>query len=154
MAKASDVYRLFLKHLDEHDFKYEKNDADFVIKMTVQGEDLPQPTAIHVIEKANAVLVRSPMPFSVPENKRTDMAVAITIVNYGMINGGFEMDLSDGELTYKIAHVLFDDDFSEKTIEYMLALTFGATDSFNDKFFGLAMGMMTLEQFVEKVQTA
>ena len=154
MANASDVYQLFLKHFDEHDFRYEKNDADLVIKLTVQGEDLPQPTVIRVIEKANAVLIQSPMPFSVPEDKRTDMAVAITIVNYSMINGGFEMDLSNGMLSYKIAQGLFDEDFSEKTVEYMLTLTFGSTDRFNDKFFGLAMGMMTLEQFIEKIQAA
>ena len=40
-------------------------------------------------------------PITVPEEKRTAISEFITRANYGLTNGNFEMDFSDGELRYK-----------------------------------------------------
>ena len=152
MTSASDVYQLFIKHCDEHQIPYEKHDDNLTLKINVRGEDLPQPTVVYVIERANVVMIRSPFPFSIPEDKRPEAAIGITIANYGMINGCFEMDMRDGEIGYKIAQGFHDIDFSDEMISYMFTLAFTTTDKFNDKFFGLAMGMFSLEQFIAAVQ--
>ncbi|EPX57938.1 hypothetical protein D187_004472 [Cystobacter fuscus DSM 2262] len=40
------------------------------------------------------------VPGTVPEPARTDAAVAITAINYGLAVGKFELDLTDGELRF------------------------------------------------------
>jgi hypothetical protein len=44
---------------------------------------------------------KSYFPIKAPENKRLEAMEFITRANYGAIIGNFEMDISDGEITYK-----------------------------------------------------
>lgn len=40
------------------------------------------------------------VPTTVPEDARTEAAVAVTAINYGLAVGKFELDLTDGELRF------------------------------------------------------
>ena len=40
------------------------------------------------------------VPTTVPEEARTEAAVAVTAINYGLAVGKFELDLTDGELRF------------------------------------------------------
>lgn len=153
MSTAAEVYEMFKEHFDEIGAHYDELEDNTVLKVTARGEDLPQPTIIHVRDGAEIVVIKSPMPFRVPEDKRTEMAIAVVIANYQMLNGSFEMDMSDGELSYKIVQGYHGTDFSKELVLYMMTLTFLTTDRYNDKFFGLAMGMMSLEQFIDKISS-
>lgn len=42
------------------------------------------------------------LPLTIPEDKRLEMAEAVTRANYGLVVGSFEMDMRDGELNYKV----------------------------------------------------
>ena len=144
------VYNSFKKHLQNNNFKFEAHDSDMVITMTVNGEDLPQPTIIRVFDDRNVVQVVSPIPARIPEGKRPDAAVAVAVANYGMINGSFDLDMSDGEVRFRMAQNFADTGMSEESIHYMLGITFLTTDKYNDRFFMLGKGLMSLEQFIEK----
>ena len=145
-----EVYNKFKNHLQSKNFKFDAHDDDLVIFLTVHGEDLPQPTLIKVYDDRNVVQIVSPIPVKMPEDKIIDGAAAVTAANYGMLNGCFEMNMSNGEIRFRIAHNFEETGISEKTVQYLLALTFLITDKFNDRFFMLAKGVLSLEQFIQK----
>ncbi len=148
--KAVEVYELFKNHLTNHNFHFESHDEDLVIYLTVHGEDLPQPTIIRVLEKKDIVQVISPIPARIPEDKRVDAAIAVAIANYGIVNGSFDYDMSDGEIRFRITQSFDGADMSDDTVLYLLACAFTTTDHYNDRFFMLGKGLMTLEQFMDK----
>ena len=94
--KGKQVYQMFKNHLEENGFKFEAHDDDLVLTMTVHGEDLPQPTIIRVFDDRDMLQILSPIPGHIPEDKRVDAAVAVSVANYGMINGCFDLDMRDG----------------------------------------------------------
>ena len=148
--RAQKLYQLFKDHLTKNNFHYEAHDAEMVITLTVHGEDLPQPTIIRVMADRNVVQILSPIPSRIPEDKRMDAAVAVCVANYGMINGAFDLDMSDGEIRYRVAQGFHDTELSEEMVRYMLQIVFFTTDKYNDRFFMLGKGMMTLEDFIAK----
>ena len=147
--QAQEVYEQFKDHFDKKNFHYETIDDKLVIKLTVHGEDLPQPTIVHVDEDRGVVQILSPIPARMPEEKRTEAAIAVAAANYGLVTGSFDLDLSDGEIRYRATHAFRDGEMTEDMVEYMLKVVFFTTDKYNDKFFALAQNMMTLEQFLE-----
>ena len=50
------------------------------------------------MEEREVVQVLCPMSWKAPEDKRIDLAVAVAAANYGIVNGSFDFDLSDGEI--------------------------------------------------------
>ena len=148
--KGIQVYQMFKKHLEENDFKFEAHDDDLVLTMTVHGEDLPQLTIIRVLDDRDVLQILSPIPSHIPEDKRVDAAVAVSVANYGMINGCFDLDMRDGEIRFRVAQGYEGMELSEEFIRYILSVAFFVTDKYNDKFFMLGKGMMSLEQFIEQ----
>lgn len=149
-ARGTQVYQMFKKHLEENNFKFDAHDDDLVLTMTVRGEDLPQPTIIRVLDDRDVFQILSPIPSHIPEDKRVDAAVAVSVANYGMINGCFDLDMSDGEIRFRVAQGYEGMELSDEFIKYILGVTFFTTDKYNDKFFMLGKGMMSLEQFIEQ----
>lgn len=149
-VKGTKVYEMFKAHLKAHNFKFDPHDDDLVITLTVRGEDLPQPTVIRVLDDRNVVQVLSPIPANMPEDKRVDAAVAVAVANYGMINGSFDLDMNDGEIRFRVSQGYDGIEMSDDLIKYILSIAFFTTDKYNDRFFMLGKGMMTLDEFIEK----
>ena len=149
-ARGTQVYQMFKKHLEESNFKFDAHDDDLVLTMTVHGEDLPQPTVIRILDDRDVFQILSPIPSRIPEDKRVDAAVAVSVANYGMINGCFDLDMSDGEIRFRVAQGYEGMELSDEFIKYILSVVFITTDKYNDKFFMLGKGLMSLEQFIEQ----
>lgn len=62
----------------------------------------------------------------------------------------FDYDINDGEISYRLSLLYTDTDVSCEAITDMIGLTVSTSDNYNDKFFMLAKGMMTIEDFVAK----
>ena len=145
---ARRIYEAFKIWLDSKNFRYDPHDDELVISMTVRGEDLPQPTLVRVLDDRDVVQILSPIPGNIPEDKRMEVAVAVSVANYGLVNGSFDFDISDGEVRYRVCQSFKDTEFSQELIAYLMNVVFFTTDKYNDKFFMLGKGMMTLENFI------
>ncbi len=150
-VKGTHIYEMIKKHLQDNDFKFKSHDEDLAVSFTVQGEDLPQPTVIRVIDERELVRVDSPIPVNMPEDKRFEAAVAVAVANNSLLNGNFDFDMEDGSITYRVTQSYVGTDISEDTLTYIMGVVFLTTDEYNDKLFMLGKGMMSLEQFIEKV---
>lgn len=149
---AQNVYQTICEMLDKKGVKYTKHEDDLVVSCTVRGEDIPMDIVIFVHEKQQIVRLLSPMPFDIPEDKRIDMAIAVNIANYGIIDGSFDYDLSDGDLRFRMTTSYRESILGKELFEYMFMVSALTTDEYNDKFMMLAKGLISIEQFIDLIK--
>lgn len=150
MKKAQEVYATIIRMLDTRDWKYSKHEEDLLIKSVLRGEDLPVEFILVVNPRNQVVQFISRLPFDIPEDKRVDGAIAVCTANYGLIDGSFDYDLRDGEIRYRLTCSYRDSQLSEDLFEYMIMTAASTVDNYNDRFFMLAKGRMTVQQFIEQ----
>ena len=150
LQNAENVFKSICTMLDNINFRYEtgRREEDFVITCTVNGDDIPMKMLIIVRPEREIVSLLSPMPFMTPEDKRVDMALAVAIANYGIIDGSFDYDLNDGEIRFRLTASYIESLLGEELFKYMLFVSANTVDRYNDRFLAIAKGMMTLEQFI------
>ena len=149
MKKAVEVYDTLCSMLDNIGWKYDKVEEKLMVKSGVKGDDLPIDFLVVVKPRNQVVQFISSMPFNMPEDKRVEGALAICTANYGLVDGSFDYDLSDGQILFRLTSSYRESLLSEALFEYMIMVSASTIDKYNDRFFMLAKGMITLEQFME-----
>lgn len=150
MEKAKEIYGALLNMLDTRDWKYTKYEEDLMIKASMQSEDLPIDLFVVVKPKNQVVQLLSRLPFQIPDDKRVDAAIAICVANNGLVDGSFDYDIAEGNITFRLTSSYRESTLGGDLFEYMLYVSAGTIDDYNDKFFMIGKGMMTVQQFIEK----
>ena len=101
---------------------------------------------------ADKELIRlfSQLPFAFSEDKRVEGAVAVCVANQGMVNGRFEYDVTDGTLFHKVAVCYRGIQIETELIDYIMRLGMGMVDKYNDRFFALSKGYISIGDFIKK----
>lgn len=151
LQNAENVFNSICTMLNNINFHYDTSmrDQDHIITCTVNGDDIPMKMFIIVRPEREIVSLLSPMPFNTPEDKRVEMAMAVSIANYGIIDGSFDYDLNDGEIRFRMTASYIESLLGEELFKYMLYVSANTIDRYNDRFLAVAKGTMTLEQFIE-----
>lgn len=76
-------------------FKMNSCTTDYLIEKSVTGKKL--------------LFIYAIFPAKVPENKRKDIAIYITLLNNNLLFGCWELNMADGTLRFRISY-LYDDD--------------------------------------------
>lgn len=150
MAKAKEIFDALVNMLDTRDWKYDKFEEDLVIKSGIKGEDLPIEFIVVVKPKNQVVQLLSRLPFQIPEEKRVDAAIAICVANNGLVDGSFDYDIAEGNITFRLTSSYRESTLGADLFEYMILVSAGTIDDYNDKFFMIAKDMMSVQQFIEK----
>ena len=151
MKHAQKVYASLIKMMDANGFKYERIDNELTIRSGFKTDDFPVEFLIHIDTERSLVKFMSKLPFSMPEDKRIDGAVAVCFANNGMVNGSFDYDISTGDMWFRLVTTFSGDmDVSREAFEYIIHVAVGTIDKYNDRFFMLSKGMMNIQEFIEK----
>ena len=150
MAKAKEVFGALVNMLDTRDWKYEKFEEDLVIKAGIKGEDLPIEFIVVVKPKNEVVQLLSRLPFTIPEEKRVDAAIAVCVVNDSLVDGSFDYDITEGNITFRLTSSYRESELGADLFEYMILVSAGTIDDYNDKFFMLGKNMMSVQDFFNK----
>lgn len=145
------VYESICKMLDDNELHYTTNDDRLTVSCNIRGDDLPIETLFVVKPQAQIVQMFSPLPLTVPVEYRADTALAVLAVNNILLNGSFDFDYDNGRIIFRICQSYMESILGKEVFKYMLNVTVALTDEYNDRFFMLAKGMMTLDQFLEKL---
>ena len=145
------AFKSLCDNLDAHHWKYKKDEDKLTIDSGVQGEDLPMDITIEVDEDRQIVLLLSHQPFVAPEDKRIDMAVAVSVVNNRLVDGCFDFDIRNGHMFFRMVSSFRDSILGDDLFSYMIACSCKTIDDFNDKFMMLSSGLISVEQFIELV---
>lgn len=146
--KAVSVYESLCATLDKRNWNYDRHDEDLVITFSSRGDDLPMNFVIIIDENRQLIRLSSPMPFVVPEEKRMEMAVAVCAATYGLVDGSFDFDISDGSISFRMTASFLSSEIGESLFDYFVMASGILVDKYNDKLFALSMGYVTLENFI------
>ena len=144
--QAQAVFKALCTMLDEHNWHYEKDEKELKLHCGARGDDLPIELRIEVDVERKIVCLLSQMPFAVPENRRTAMAVAVSVANNGMVDGDFDYDYLTGAIIFRMTSSFFDSLIGKNMFEYMLSCACYTVDEYNDKFLMVAMKDMSANE--------
>lgn len=145
------VYETLCAVLEREELRFDRYDDEMRTSLRFSGgENLPLRVVISVRPRTMVIKYKVFLEFSVPENKRVEMATAVCVASYGLQIGAFEFDISDGELGYRLAMPFGEKPVDEDQIIRMLWMATGTTNGYSDKMFMLSKGLMTLSDFIEK----
>lgn len=150
MIKAREVYHTLLKMLDSINWTYDRNDEKLLIKSGVRGDDLPVDFVMLVRPQNQVIQFISSLPFKISEDKRVEAAVAVCVANYNLVHGSFDYDIRDGEISFRLTSSYRDSKIGEEMLKYMVMVAASTTDSYNDKFFMLSKGALTVQEFIKQ----
>ncbi len=149
-ARAREIYNNFVNMLVSRDWAFEQFDEDMVIKSAIKGEDLPIQFFIFFMPEKEALQFISVLPFKVAEDMRVDLSIAVNVANYGLLNGSFDYDISDGEIRFRLTQSYKDSQLGDDLFEYMIYCGATTVDKYNDKFLALSKGLITVQDFIDK----
>ncbi len=149
LAEAKEVYKALCQFLDEDGWKYDKNEEDLVITSGASGEDLPIQFMVKVDAERGVIRTLSRMPLSVPEDKRLDMAIAVSIINNKLIEGCFEFNIANESIIFSMINCFAGATLGKGAFAHIIIRFCKTVDMYNDKLLMLAKGLVTLEQFIE-----
>jgi hypothetical protein len=129
---------------------YEKDEENLEIECSARGEDLPMDIRIIVHADRQLIILLSVMPFIAPDTKRLDVAIATSIVNNKLVDGSFDYDVTSGHMVFRMTSSFIESEIDSEVFTYMLMVSFHTIDEYNDKFFMLGKGMLSINQFLEE----
>ncbi len=152
LKQAQTVYKALCEMLNERDWHYEKDEENLAIKCGAQGDDLPMEIIVEVDRKRQLVSLLSQMPFAVPENRRTALAVAVSQANNGMVDGSFDFDYLSGRIVFRMTSSYRESLIGKQLFEYMLSCACFTIDEYNDKFLMVAKNEMSAEEILDYIK--
>jgi hypothetical protein len=122
-------------HLQQHGVAFEEVGGDpTYLAFGFVGAYARYRCFLVVHEPRGLVIFYSVYPVNVPEEKRDAVARLITIANYGMQFGNFEMDWADGEVRFKTSLWLEDQaltgGLTDGLIKPLMGVSFTAVDRY------------------------
>ena len=150
MANAQQVYETLCKALDRRGWKYSKDEAEFLVHFGVNGDDIPMKFIIYVDAERQLVRLMSPLLFKINADKRMEGAIAACAVSYGMADGSFDYDLSDGEIVFRMTASYRESQLGEGLFQYLISCACAMVDKYNDQFLALDKGIMSIADFLAK----
>lgn len=148
MVRAQKNYATLCTMLDGNDWHYKKDDAKLKIECGAQGDDLPMDISIRIDSDRQLVVLLSHLPFVVSEDKRLDIAVATSVINYKLVDGSFDFDIEDGHMFFRMTSSYRESELAKEVFFYMLMCSCQTIDEYNDKLLMLAKNMLSLEDFI------
>lgn len=148
-AQAKKVYATMVRALKAKDWHFREDAEKLTIVSSCTGDDIDMNFIIEVDADREVITFLSSMPFKAPEEKRVDVAIAVCVANYGMVNGSFDFDINDGEIRFRLTTSYCGCEIGEPFFMDMMSTALNTVDRYNDRFLMLAKGLMTLEQFIE-----
>ena len=147
---AKEIYNSLCDAIDKIGWKYDKEEEKLLVHFAVSGEDIPMKFIMFVDEDRKLLRLISYMPFKMSEAKRYEGAVAACVSSYGLIDGSFDYDITDGEIAFRMVQPFMDGSISESTFMHMIAFSCSVVDDYNDRFMALDKGLMSIEEFIQK----
>lgn len=150
LKHAQNVYQTLCAMLDDKGVKYEKFEKDLVVAFALSGEDFPMQFVLNVDADRELIRLISPIPAIFEDEKRIEGAIATCQANYRLADGSFDYDYKEGKIFFRMTSSFVDSLISKDLFEYMVAVAGYTVDEYNDKFFMLSKGQLTIDEFFNK----
>ena len=148
LKQAMAIYQDIYKYLDSEEFYYEKKDNG-IEEFTMTSKDLDIRCRFKVADKLKVIQFLSPLPFTVPKDKRDMMAIAVSIVSSVLNDGSFDFNYKNGEICFRMTASYENSIIGKDCFDYMLYCSANTIDVYNDKLLLISLGKMTIPELVD-----
>ncbi len=148
LERAKAVYADLCSALEKREWNYQKHEDDLVVTFGVSGEDIPMEFIIAVDAKRQLLRVLSKLPFTVPEDKRMELAIATCVASNGLADGSFDYDIASGTIMFRLTASFRESKIGEGLFEYLVVCSSITVDTYNDKFLALCKGLISINDFI------
>lgn len=148
LVQAKATFATLCSTLENEDWHYTKDEQALTIECSARGEDLPMELTVKVDADRMLIVLLSRIPFAIQEDKRLDVAIAVSAVNNRLVDGCFDYDVTSGKMFFRMTNSFIDSKIGEDVFTYMLYCSCQTIDDYNDKFLMIAKGMLSIRQFL------
>lgn len=145
---ADQIFQTLCAALDARKWNYEADVAKRAIRCRVNGKDIPIDMNIRINEQRKLIEFYSQLPCIMPEDKRIEGAIAVSVANYGLYDGSIIYGIDKGILLYRMTCSYHDGVIGEGLFHYMIQCGCVNVDLYNDRFAALAEGKIDIQQFI------
>lgn len=145
---AQQVYGKIISALDARSWHYTREDDKLIVRFEVRGDDLPMSMVMAVDAERQLIRLLSPLPFRMSEDKRMEGAIATCVASFGLADGSFDYDITDGMIGFRLTYAFHDSVISENLLQYMISWSLAVIDKYNDKFLAIDKGFLSLQDFI------
>lgn len=126
--------------LDAADVRYRTRDEVRVIEAGFKLESGRFPVFIQVQDEPTLVVVITELPLTIPEALRPQAAEVVARANHGLRLGHFDLDMSDGEVTYRATMPAGEDGIERDPFESLMRASLWTVDKYHRAFGRLVFG--------------
>ena len=150
MELAKQVYQTLCEAIERREWNFGKDEEKLLVHFGVSGDDIPMQFILVVDAERQLIRLMSPMPFKMSESKRMEGAIATCVASFGMVDGSFDYDLSDGTIVFRMTASFRESLIGEGLFQYMISCSCAMVDKYNDQFLALDKGIMSITDFIAK----
>ena len=150
MELAKQVYQTLCEAIERREWNFGKDEEKLLVHFGVSGDDIPMQFILIVDAERQLIRLMSPMPFKMSESKRMEGAIATCAASFGMADGSFDYDLSDGTIVFRMTASFRESLIGEGLFQYMISCSCAMVDKYNDRFLALDKGIMSITDFIAK----
>lgn len=149
-SETAEVYEILTETLKKLNIEYVKKEDDLSVIASVKG-GMPIPLHAVVSEQSNVVGFSAYAPFSVPEERRTHIALAVAKANMKTLDGCFEYNATDGSLLFYSTAYFKGCEIKSGLIQYKILSVCTAMNKYAAAFKSICDGDMTEPDAVKLV---
>ena len=152
LEHARKQFNTLIDMMNSNGLKFTKHEDDLSISSGFITEDLPVEYFIRIDAEIEMAVFISKLPFTMPEEKRVDGAIAVCIANNnGVVNGSFDYNIASGEIYFKMAAPFCGGvDLSQDVFHMLTFVGTSTVNAYNDKLFMISKGMMTVSDLMKQ----
>lgn len=150
MELAKQVYNTLCNAIEKREWKFDKKEEKLLVYFGVTGNDIPMQFILVVDAERQLIRLMSPMPYNMSEEKRMEGAIAACAASFGMADGSFDYDLSDGKIVFRMTASFRESSIGEGLLQYMISYSCAVVDEYNDQFLAIDKGLMSITDFITK----
>ena len=148
-----DIVNAVRDWLDDDDWHYDYDAEKQLIKMGISLKSKIKSGKIYIDFKDDCYLVYVYPPLNGDKDNLTELTKYLTMANYGLLNGNFELDTNDGEIRYKV-YVNCEglESLSTEVIKDSICVGCVMLDRYGDGIAALALGFSDAETEIKKAE--
>ncbi len=148
MEHAKQIFNTLCTAIENREWHYDKEEEKLVAYYGVNGDKLPMQFVFALDVERQLIRLLSPMPFNMGEDKRVEGALATCAASFGMADGSFDYDLSDGSIVFRMTASFRDSQIGEGLFQYMISCSCAMVDKYNDQFLAINKGLLSITDFI------
>lgn len=146
--EAQAVLNVFAEVLDKRLWHYERDDAQYMIRLKVIGNDLPMQLIIRADAVQGTVMLCSQMPVVISCEKILEAAMIVNAYNDGRAFGSLELNPANGIIIFRLSTNIAKAMLNAETCIRIIDFALKQIDTYNDKFILLNVGRLSMEEIL------